>query len=148
MITKIFRKFSRQTGQQFKEALRNGNPKFGYFINSASPVVAEQMAQSRVDWLLIDAQHGPHNYNNMASMLSGIGNNQNTMSFVRVAGHHDRGTIQQALDSGANGILYLTLTPELKFKKELTLASTLSQVSTEEADRSTSLKDAAMSSVC
>lgn len=115
MLSKIVRRFSRQTGKQFKDSLRRGDPKFGYFINSSSPVVAEQMAQSRTDWLLIDAQHGPFNNNNMASMLSGIGNNQKTMSFVRVAGYNDRPTIQQALDSGAHGILL----PYVKTRSEV-----------------------------
>lgn len=106
MLSKTLKRFSsRTTGSQFKQALREGKPKFGYFINSGSPVVAEQMAQSRTDWLLLDAQHGPYSNHSMASMLSGIGNNQNTMSFVRVGGYNDRPTIQQALDSGANGVL-------------------------------------------
>lgn len=30
-------------------------PKFGLFVNSASPIVAEQLSRSGFDWLLVDA---------------------------------------------------------------------------------------------
>ena len=47
------------TGAEFKAALRNNTPKLGLFVNSHSPTVAEQLAHSGYDWLLIDSQHGP-----------------------------------------------------------------------------------------
>jgi 4-hydroxy-2-oxoheptanedioate aldolase len=104
MFTRIARKVSTQTGKQFKESLKRGDTKFGLFINSGSPVIAEQLSHSRYDWLLIDAQHGPINYNSMSTMLSGIGNGK-AKSFVRVAGYDDRSGIQQALDAGSDGVL-------------------------------------------
>src|SRR5215813_902989 len=92
------------TGKQFKAQLREGRPKFGLFVNSHSPTVAEQLAHSGYDWLLVDTQHGPMGYETLSGMLAGI-ENGGAISLVRVGGHTDRPGIQQALDMGANGIL-------------------------------------------
>ena len=50
------------TGSEFKTQLKNGSPKFGLFLNAHSPTVAEQLAHSGYDWLLVDTQHGPMGY--------------------------------------------------------------------------------------
>jgi 4-hydroxy-2-oxoheptanedioate aldolase len=92
------------TGKEFKAELREGKPKFGLFINSHSPTVAEQLAHSGYDWLLVDTQHGPMGYETLSGMLAGI-ELGGAMSIVRVGGHTDRPSIQQSLDMGANGIL-------------------------------------------
>jgi 4-hydroxy-2-oxoheptanedioate aldolase len=92
------------TGVDFKNQLRAGNPKFGLFVNSHSPTVAEQLAHSGYDWLLVDTQHGPMNYEKLSAMLSGIANG-GAKSMVRVGGYDDRPGIQQALDLGASGVL-------------------------------------------
>src|ERR1700749_858075 len=47
------------SGAEFKKQLRAGTPKIGLFLNSHSPTVAEQLAHSGYDWLLVDTQHGP-----------------------------------------------------------------------------------------
>ena len=91
-------------GHSFKTDLLNGKTKFGIFVNSASPVVAEQLSYSGYDWLLVDTQHGPMDRQNLSNMLSAISNG-GAMSMVRVGSAKDREGIQQALDSGANGIL-------------------------------------------
>eukprot|EP01052_Picozoa_sp_SAG31_P038115 SAG31_NODE_5033_length_2791_cov_2.589525_1_plen_402_part_10 len=92
------------SGKEFKEALGSGVPKFGIFVNSASPTVAEQLAHSGYDWLLVDCQHGPMEPIRMSAMLCAI-QNGGAKSMVRVAGYDDRNGIQQALDLGADGIL-------------------------------------------
>jgi 4-hydroxy-2-oxoheptanedioate aldolase len=91
-------------GYNFKQEMLSGSPKFGLFINSGSPVIAEQLSYGGYDWLLVDTQHGPMDSITLASMLSAISNG-NCLSMVRVGGAHDRIGIQQALDCGANGIL-------------------------------------------
>jgi len=95
---------NRDKGFLFKKDLKEGKPKFGIFLNSASPVIAEQLSFGGYDWLLVDMQHGPMNYVQLAAMLSAISNGK-ARSMVRVAGHNDRQGIQQALDLGADGIL-------------------------------------------
>src|SRR5215475_8937240 len=92
------------TGVDFKNQLRAGEPKLGLFLNSHSPTIAEQLAHSGYDWLLVDTQHGPMGNERLSAMLSGIANGGAT-SLVRVEGFHDRGGIQQSLDMGADGVL-------------------------------------------
>jgi 4-hydroxy-2-oxoheptanedioate aldolase len=92
------------TGAAFKNQLRAGTPKLGLFLNSHSPTVAEQLAHSGYDWLLVDTQHGPMGFESLSAMLAGISNG-GVKSLVRVAGSHDRGGIQQTLDMGADGVL-------------------------------------------
>src|SRR5262244_3667842 len=92
------------TGKEFKAQLREGQPKVGLFLNSHSPTVAEQLAHSGYDWLLVDSQHGPMGYETLSGMLAGI-ESGGAISIVRVGMYTDRPGIQQALDMGANGIL-------------------------------------------
>src|SRR5271165_2978703 len=92
------------TGAEFKKQLREGRPKLGLFVNSHSPTVAEQLAHSGYDWLLVDTQHGPMGFETLSAMLAGIASG-GAKSLVRVAGYHDRGGIQQTLDLGADGVL-------------------------------------------
>lgn len=92
------------SGAEFKKQLREGHPKFGMFLNSHSPTVAEQLAHSGYDWLLVDTQHGPMGYESLSGMLAGIANG-GAKSLVRVGGYADRPGIQQALDMGADGVL-------------------------------------------
>src|SRR5712672_3575280 len=91
-------------GAEFKKQLRAGHPKMGLFLNSHSPTVAEQLAHSGYDWLLIDTQHGPMDHEKLSAMICAIANG-GAKSMVRVAGYQDRAGIQQALDMGADGIL-------------------------------------------
>ena len=92
------------SGAEFKKQLREGQPKIGLFLNSHSPTVADQMAHSGYDWLLVDTQHGPMGFETLSAMLGAISNG-GAKSLVRVAGYHDRGGIQQSLDMGADGVL-------------------------------------------
>ncbi|MBK9167915.1 MAG: hypothetical protein IPM24_10670 [Bryobacterales bacterium] len=92
------------SGAEFKQQMRGGTPKMGLFLNSHSPTVAEQLAHSGYDWLLVDTQHGPMDHERLSAMLCGIGSG-GAKSMVRVEGYHDRAGIQQALDLGADGVL-------------------------------------------
>jgi 4-hydroxy-2-oxoheptanedioate aldolase len=92
------------TGKEFKAQLREGRPKLGLFVNAHSPTVAEQLAYSGYDWLLVDTQHGPMGYETLSGMLAGI-QLGGAKSLVRVGMYMDRPGIQQALDMGADGIL-------------------------------------------
>jgi 4-hydroxy-2-oxoheptanedioate aldolase len=92
------------SGAEFKKQLRAGVPKLGLFVNSHSPTVAEQLAHSGYDWLLVDTQHGPMGFETLSAMLAGISQG-GAKSLVRVAGYHDRAGIQQSLDMGADGVL-------------------------------------------
>jgi 4-hydroxy-2-oxoheptanedioate aldolase len=103
------------TGADFKKELRAGTPKLGLFVNSHSATIAEQLAHSGYDWLLVDTQHGPMDYQNLSAMLCGISSG-GAKSLVRVGGFDDRPGIQQALDLGADGVLvpYINTAAEAK----------------------------------
>ena len=92
------------TGAEFKRQLRQGLPKFGLFLNSHSPTVAEQLAHSGYDWLLVDTQHGLMGSEKLSAMLCAVGSG-GAKSMVRVAGYHDRGGIQQALVTTCQGLM-------------------------------------------
>ena len=92
------------SGAEFKAQLKAGMPKMGLFLNAHSPTVAEQLAHSGYDWLLVDTQHGPMGYESLSAMLAGIAGG-GAKSLVRVGGYADRPGIQQALDMGADGVL-------------------------------------------
>jgi 4-hydroxy-2-oxoheptanedioate aldolase len=92
------------SGSDFKQELREGKPKMGLFLNAHSTTIAEQLSHSGYDWLLVDTQHGPMDPEKLTAMLCAIANG-GAKSMVRVAGYHDRGGIQQALDLGADGVL-------------------------------------------
>ena len=92
------------SGAEFKKQLRAGKTKLGLFLNSSSPTVAEQLAHSGYDWLLVDTQHGPMGYESLSGMLAAIANG-GAKSLVRVGSYQDRPGIQQALDMGADGVL-------------------------------------------
>ena len=92
------------SGAEFKKELRAGTTKLGLFLNSHSPTVAEQLAHSGYDWLLVDTQHGPMGHESLSGMLAGVSNG-GAISMVRVGGYTDRAGIQQSLDMGADGVL-------------------------------------------
>ncbi len=84
-----------QSSSKFKAALRRGEPRIGLFVNSASALVAEQLAFSGYDWLLVDTQHAPFSYESLGHMLA-TASSGGALPFVRVTGPNDTGGIQQA----------------------------------------------------
>lgn len=91
-------------GAEFKAELRAGKPKFGVFLNSACPLLAGQFSFSGYDWLLIDAQHSPANSMTVSQMVAAV-RTGHAKVMVRVGSTQDRPGIQNALDSGADGVL-------------------------------------------
>src|ERR1700744_4642614 len=112
---------SAATGVDFKKLLRDGHPKIGLFLNSHRPTVAEQLAHSGYDWLLVDTQHGPMGFPELSAMLAGISSG-GAKSMVRVAGYHDRSGIQQSLDLGADGVLVPYINPAEEARKAVSCA--------------------------
>jgi 4-hydroxy-2-oxoheptanedioate aldolase len=109
-----------KSGEEFKKDLLAGKPKFGIFLNSASPIIASQLSYSGYDWLLIDTQHGPMDYVTQSGMINAI-KLGHSKCMVRVASWNDRAGIQQALDMGADGILI----PYVNTRAELDQALTV-----------------------
>jgi 4-hydroxy-2-oxoheptanedioate aldolase len=101
------------SGAEFKKQMREGKPKMGLFLNSHSPTVAEQLAHSGYDWLLVDSQHGPMGYEKLSAMLCAISGG-GAKSMVRVAGYNDRAGIQRRLISALTACWCLTSTRRKK----------------------------------
>ncbi|KEG11295.1 P28 protein [Trypanosoma grayi] len=102
-------------GAELKAELRAGKPKFGVFLNAANHLLAGQFSHSGYDWLLIDAQHSPADSMTLSQMISAIRTGP-AKAMVRVTSTKDRAGIQNALDSGAHGVLipYVNTAEELR----------------------------------
>lgn len=88
----------------FRERLAAASgPLIGGWVCTGSPLVAEIMAGSRLDWLLIDMEHGPNTLDTVLAQLQAIDGSDVT-PLVRVP-IGDTVTIKQVLDIGAQNIL-------------------------------------------
>ena len=88
----------------FREALAAADrPLFGMWVNSASPLVAEIAAGSGLDWVLIDAEHGPNDVPTVLAQLQAVAAYPVT-AVVRVP-IGETATIKQYLDLGAQNLL-------------------------------------------
>lgn len=94
-----------------KELLRAGRPAVGHWLSLPSPAVAELMAGCGMDWLVIDTEHGPADYERVEDLLRAV-NGTPAVPLVRVA-DNSPALIKKALDRGALGVLVpLVDTPE------------------------------------
>lgn len=84
-------------------AWRNKKQTLGAWVGVNSINVAESMAHSGFDWLVIDCQHGLIEMNALPALIAAI-NTTNTVPFVRVKSNNF-GDINKALDSGALGVI-------------------------------------------
>jgi len=78
-------------------------PLAGCWICSGSPLVAEIMAGSGLDWVLIDMEHGPNTLETVVTQLQAVAGTPAT-PVVRVP-IGDVVTIKQVLDLGAQNLL-------------------------------------------
>lgn len=78
-------------------------PLIGMWLSTGSPVVAEIMAGSGTDWLLIDMEHGPNTVPTVMHQLQVIAA-YDVPTVVRVP-FNDPVTIKQVLDVGAQNLL-------------------------------------------
>jgi 4-hydroxy-2-oxoheptanedioate aldolase len=56
----------------FKRALRSGRPQIGLWVGLADSYVAELLATTGFDWLLIDAEHAPNDSRSVLRQLQAI----------------------------------------------------------------------------
>eukprot|EP01026_Neomeris_dumetosa_P057226 TRINITY_DN52619_c0_g1_i1.p2 TRINITY_DN52619_c0_g1~~TRINITY_DN52619_c0_g1_i1.p2 ORF type:complete len:138 (-),score=6.22 TRINITY_DN52619_c0_g1_i1:42-416(-) len=86
----------------FKSQLQGG-PKFGCLISSGSVTIAERMS-SKYDFTIIDVQHSSLRSEQIGCMFSTI--RPMGVSLVRVNTPFDIQGVQEALDLGADGIIF------------------------------------------
>jgi 2-keto-3-deoxy-L-rhamnonate aldolase RhmA len=86
-----------------KRRLCSGDVVFGAWLTIADPVVAEIMATSGFDYVIIDSEHAPWSLEALQTALMTF-KKEATVPIVRVP-WNDHVHIKQALDVGADGIL-------------------------------------------
>ena len=86
-----------------KQKLERGEKTIGGFLQMMSPVSAEIMAQSGLDWLIVDLEHAPGDFANLQAQLQAM-NGSNVVPFAR-APWNDEVAIKRILDTGVMGVL-------------------------------------------
>lgn len=86
-----------------KRRLTQGARTAGAWLQACSPIAAEIMADAGFDWLLIDMEHGPGDYQTLLAQLQAI-EGSGTVPFVRVEAQ-DPAVIKRVLDLGAWGVM-------------------------------------------
>jgi 4-hydroxy-2-oxoheptanedioate aldolase len=87
----------------FKRALLDGKPQIGLWSGMADPVVAELLATTGFDWLLIDAEHSPNDPRRVLAQLQAVAPYPVQPIVRPVRGDAD--LIKQYLDIGAQTLL-------------------------------------------
>jgi 4-hydroxy-2-oxoheptanedioate aldolase len=87
----------------FKLALKAGTPQIGLWVGLASPYVAELLATTGFDWLLLDGEHAPNDPRSVLPQLQAIAPYP-CHPVVRPV-QADTALIKQYLDIGAQSLL-------------------------------------------
>ncbi|MBO9355487.1 4-hydroxy-2-oxoheptanedioate aldolase [Bordetella petrii] len=88
---------------QFKRALRAGQPQIGLWAGLASPYTAEICAGAGFDWLLIDGEHAPNTLQTVLGQLQAVA--AYPVAPVVRPPWNDFVQIKQLLDAGAQTLL-------------------------------------------
>jgi 2-keto-3-deoxy-L-rhamnonate aldolase RhmA len=86
-----------------KRGLAAGRPTVGAWLSLCSPLAAEAMGDAGFDWLLIDMEHGPGDYQTLLAQLQAI-QGSDAIPLVRVQAN-DAAVIKRVLDLGAYGVM-------------------------------------------
>ncbi|NCB52708.1 MAG: hypothetical protein EOM54_12665 [Clostridia bacterium] len=86
-----------------KEKIEKGEPVIGTFLDFGNADNAEILAISPMDYIIIDAEHGPYGAETVANMIRAIELHDCT-PIVRVQ-DHVRSSILKVLDVGARGLI-------------------------------------------
>ena len=86
-----------------KQQMAGGKPAFGYSLGLGSPLAAEALAQSGIDFILLDNQHGSFGPDSTIACLMAMASGSAT-PMARVA-RNDYTMIGRLLDEGALGIV-------------------------------------------
>ncbi len=87
----------------FKRALHEGRPQIGLWSSLASNIVAEVIADSGFDWILLDNEHAPNEVSGVLMQLQAMATGQ-AMPVVRPA-WNDTVLIKRFLDIGTQSFL-------------------------------------------
>jgi 4-hydroxy-2-oxoheptanedioate aldolase len=95
-----------------KRKMLAGEPAYGYALGMASPMAAEALCDTGIDWILLDTQHGSFGPDSTIMTLKAMAAGS-AIPMARVA-RNDYTMIGRMLDEGALGIVVpMVHTPEL-----------------------------------
>lgn len=83
--------------------LKENKPSLGGWVMTSSVTCAEIMAQAGFDWVCVDAEHSPVNYETVQNMFIAI-ERHGAEPFVRIP-ENDETVFKKYLDMGAKGII-------------------------------------------
>jgi 4-hydroxy-2-oxoheptanedioate aldolase len=87
----------------FKRALAARRPQIGLFLGMADAHVADLLADTGFDWLLIDGEHGPNDLRTILAQLRALAAHE-AHAVVRIL-DHDPARIKQLVDVGAQTLM-------------------------------------------
>jgi 4-hydroxy-2-oxoheptanedioate aldolase len=87
----------------FKRALGAGEEQIGLFLGTANAYIAELVAGTGFDWVLIDGEHGPNDLHTIIAQLQALAAYP-VRPVVRTL-DHDVARIKQLLDAGAQTLM-------------------------------------------
>ncbi|MDX8503116.1 aldolase/citrate lyase family protein [Mesorhizobium sp. VK4C] len=90
-------------GNSFAETIRSGKPQIGAWMHIPHVIVAETLAQTKLDFLLVDGEHAPIPPNGLLDILPAT-ERYGMPVLYRVSWNRIE-LIKAALDHGANGIM-------------------------------------------
>ena len=92
------------SNNNLKKKLSSGKPVIGTWNTLSSPLVTEIIAQSGLDFQIIDLEHGPFSLDQVHLHVSACENHSNCSPIVRIPSNSNWMALQ-ALDQGAHGII-------------------------------------------
>ena len=88
-----------------RELLKTGRPVIGTWLNSGSPVIAQLLAESGLDFVCVDAEHSPIDVPQAFNLFQAIRASQTRCApIVRLHGV-DYPLVKRYLDAGARGVI-------------------------------------------
>lgn len=89
--------------QALRRRLAAGEPAYGFWVTLESPAVVEIAVALGVDWVVIDAEHGQLDWQEIVGHLRAAVRSR-TVTLVRIAAL-DAALVKRALDLGADGVV-------------------------------------------
>ncbi len=99
-----------------KEKLKSGKTVYGTWNTIANPTVCEILAQSGIDFQILDMEHGTFGFESLENSIRAI-DQYDCSPLVRIAGLNLNDS-QKALDLGAHGLVF----PQVKSAKDAQIA--------------------------
>jgi len=106
--------------QKLREKLAAGDAAYGLWVTLESASVTEMAVALGLDWVVIDAEHGHLDWNEIVAHLRAAVRSE-TVALVRIA-ELDRGLIKRALDIGADGVVVPWMETEDQLRQAVAFA--------------------------